>query len=171
MRMDSGKTKLIKKKKTKLPKKKIQKILVPLDGSKFSYHALDFAINLAKFTGSQIIGFFVISSDASPQPIDDLLDPLSAINPVGYEAKMITYGNKILDKAENRCIVNKIPFTKNLSFGNPAKNIVKYAENKNNNIGLIIMGSKGHGHTGEILLGSVSYNVVHKSKKPVTVIK
>jgi nucleotide-binding universal stress UspA family protein len=164
-------TKFTKKNNSKLQKKKIQKILVPLDGSKFSFHALDFAVNLAKFTGSKIIGVFVISSDASPMPVDDFLDPLSAINPVGYKEKMTKQGNKILEQAENKCIVNKIHFTRNLSFGNPANNIVKYAENKNNDIGLIIMGSRSHGHAGEILLGSVSYNVVHKSKKPVTIIK
>lgn len=155
----------------KLPKNKVQRILVPLDGSKFSIHALNYAINLAKFTNSEIIGIFVVPSDASTAPIGVLFDPLSAINPVGYEARMTKLGHKILEQAENRCIQNKTPFTKILSSGNPSIVIVKYAERQRNNIGLIIMGSRGQGHAGEILLGSVSYNVIHKSKKPVMIIK
>lgn len=155
----------------KLQKKRIRNILVPLDGSKFSIHALNFAINLAKFTGSKIAGIFVISVDVSPVPLDEIFDPLSSIEPKDYKSKMTKKGRKILEQAENRCLQNKISFTKNLLFGNPGNDIVKFAEVKKNNIGLVIMGSRGHGHTNEILLGSVSYNVVHKSKKPVMIVK
>ena len=159
------------KKNFKLPKKRIQKILVPLDGSKFSIYALNYAINLAKFTGSKITGIFVIPADVSPISLDELFDPLSSIEPKGYKAKMTKQGQKILEQAENRCLQNKISFTRNILFGNPGNGIIRFAETKKNNIGLIIMGSRGQGHAGEILLGSVSYNVVHKSKKPVMIIK
>jgi len=163
--------KIARKNNFKLSKIKIQKILVPLDGSKFSIHALNYAINLAKFTGSKIIGIFVVPSGASFVPVSDLFDPLSTINPVGYDAKMTKQGHRILEQAEERCIQNKIGFTKNVLFGNPGIDIVRYAESKTNDIGLIVMGSRGQGHAGEILLGSVSYNVIHKSKKPVMIIK
>ncbi|EIJ66568.1 hypothetical protein BD31_I1934 [Candidatus Nitrosopumilus salaria BD31] len=56
-------------------------------------------------------------------------------------------------------------------FGNPGRDIVSFAENKKNDIGLIVIGSRGHSRAGEMLLGSVSYTVVHKSKKPVMIIK
>ena len=155
----------------KLSKKRLQKILVPLDGSKFSIHALNYAINIAKFTNSRIIGVFVIPSDDTPAPIDDLLNPLSSISPQGYETKMSKHGERILDNAEKRCKQNKVSFLKKILFGNPGNQIVKYAEDKKTGVELIIMGSHGHSHAGEILLGSVSYKVVHKSKKPVMIIK
>lgn len=160
-----------KKNNFKLPTKRIQKILVPLDGSKCSIHALNGAINLAKFTGSKIVGIFVIPSHVSAIPLDELFDPLSRIEPLGYKAKMTKHGQKILEHAEQVCVQNDIKFTKNLMFGNPGNDIITFAENKKNNIGMIVIGSRGHGHAGEIFLGSVSYNVVHKSKKPVMVIK
>jgi len=160
-----------KKNNFKLSKKKIQKILVPLDGSKFSTHALNYAINLAKFTGSKIVGVFVISSDVSPLPFDDLFDPLYSIGPLGYKAKLTKYGQKILEHAEQVCKKNNIKFSKNILFGHPGNDIVAFAENKKNGIEMIVMGSRGQGHAGEILLGSVSYSVVHKSKKPVMIIK
>lgn len=160
-----------KKNNFKLPKKRIQKILVPLDGSKCSLHALNGAINLAKFTDSKIVGIFVIPGDVSSLPIDELFDPLSSIEPLGYKAKLTKHGQKILDHAEQTCIQNNIRFTKNILFGNPVKDILSFAENKKNDIGLIVMGSRGHSRAGEMLLGSVSYTVVHKSKKPVMIIK
>lgn len=161
----------IRKNNFKPQKKKIHSILVPLDGSKFSIHALTYAINLAKFTGSKIVGIFVVSEDESPSPMDDLINPLSSINAVGYETKMTKYAHKILEQSENRCQQNKIKFLKNISRGNPKHVIVKYSESPKNDIGLIVMGSKGHGHVEEMLLGSVSYYVVHKSKKPVMIVK
>jgi len=155
----------------KLPKKRIQKIMIPLDGSKCSIRALNSVINLAKFTGSKIVGVFVIPSDVSPLPLDDLFDPLHSIEPVGYKAKLTKYGQKILDHAEQVCKKNNVKFSKHILFGNPGNDIVAFAENKKNGVEMIVMGSHGHGRTGEILLGSVSHTVVHKSKKPVMIIK
>ena len=160
-----------KKNNFRLSKKKIQKILVPLDGSKFSICALNFAINMSKFTNSHIVGIFVISSDVSAVPLETIFNPLSELEPKGYKAKMTKQGQKILEQAETRCLQNSIKFTKVILYGNPGYGIVEYAKNRKNGIDLIIMGSKGHGHAEEILLGSVSYNVVHKSKKPVMIIK
>jgi len=162
---------IAKKNNFKLQKERIQKILVPLDGFKFSIHALNYAINLAKFTESKIVGVFVIPSDVSPLPIDDLFDPLYSIKPLGYKAKLTKHGEKILDHAEQICIQNNVEFAKNILFGNPGSDIVAFAENKKNGIGMIVMGSHGNSRTNEILLGSVSYTVVHKSKKPVMIIK
>lgn len=119
-----------KQKNLRLPKKRIQKILVPLDGSKFSNHALDYAINLAKYTGSKIIGLFVISSDVSTMPLEEIFDPLSKIKPIGYETKMTKQAEKILCRAENICTQNKIEFITKILVGNPGHDIVKYAEDK-----------------------------------------
>jgi hypothetical protein len=47
---------ITKKNNFKRPKKRIQKILVPFDGFKFSIHASNYVINLAKFTDSQFVG-------------------------------------------------------------------------------------------------------------------
>ena len=162
---------IIKKRNLRLSKKKIKNILVPLDGSKFSIHALAYAINLAKFTDSKIVGVFVIPSDVSPLPLDDLFDPLYSIKPLGYKVKLTKYGEKILGHAAQMCAQNNVGFTKNILSGNPGNGIVAFAENKKNGIGVIIMGSRGQGRADEILLGSVSYTVVHESKKPVMIIK
>ena len=145
--------------------------MAPLDGSKFSIHALNFAINLAKFTGSKITGIFVISVGVSPVPLDQIFDPLSSIEPKDHKSKMTKKGRRILEQAEKRCMQNKIIFAKNVMFGNPGNNVIRFAEIKKNDVGLVIMGSRGQWHAGGILLERVSCNVVHKSKKSVMIVK
>ena len=152
-------------------KTKIRKILVPVDGSKTSIRALSFAINLAKFTKSKIIALHVLPTDVSSLSIIELMKPLSSIQSKGFEMKLGKRGEKIIESVSNRCKQNKIDFSSKIIKGNPGYDTIKFAHNKKNSIDLIIMGSRGEGHAEEILLGSVSYHVIHKSKIPVMIVK
>ena len=155
----------------RIPKTKIRKILVPIDGSKNSVRALNSAINLAKFTKSRIILLHVLPTDVSSLSIIELMKPLSSIQSIGYEEKLKKRGMKIIENAEIRCGKNKVIFNSKMVKGNPGFDTIKFAHNKKNSIDLIIMGSRGESHAEEILLGSVSYHVVHKSKIPVMIVK
>ena len=55
--------------------------------------------------------------------------------------------------------------------GNPGYDIVKFSNLNKNEIGFIIIGSRGKGPTTEIILGSVSNYVIHKAKCPVIIVK
>lgn len=154
-----------------LPKSKIGKILVPIDGSKPSLRALNTAINLSKFTHSKIITLYVLPTDVSSLSIIELMKPLSSIQSISYEEKLKKFGHKIINEARIRCKNNKINFSSKIIKGNPSYDTVKFAHDKKNLVDLIIMGSRGEGHSEEIFLGSVSYYVVHKSKIPVMIIK
>jgi nucleotide-binding universal stress UspA family protein len=160
-----------KKQSSKIPKKSIRKILVPIDGSKNSFHALKEAINLSKFTDSQIIGIYVIPEDISSLPLVELLQPLSTLHPAGFQKKIFKYGTKIIACAEEICAKNKIKFLGQIFKGNPGYDIVKFSKASKNKVGLIVMGSRGKGPTTEIFLGSVSNYVVHKAKCPVMIVK
>ena len=54
-------------------------------------------------------------------------------------------------------------------MGVPYKEIVKIAEDEG--VDIIIMGSHGKTNLRDILLGSVTENVIKKSDKPVLVVK
>lgn len=155
----------------RIPKTKIRKILVPIDGSKNSLRALNTAINLAKFTKSRIIGLHVLPTDVSSLSIIELMKPLSSIQSIGYEEKLKKRAIKIIETAEVRCKQNKVNFNSKMLKGNPGFDTIKFAHNKKNCVDLIVMGSRGESHAEEILLGSVSYHVVHKSKIPVMIVK
>ncbi len=155
----------------RISKTKIRRILVPVDGSKTSLRALSFAINLAKFTKSKIIALHVLPTDVSSLSIIELMKPLSSIQSKGFELKLGKRGEKIIESASNRCKQNKIEFSSKIIKGNPGYDTINFAHDKKNSIDLIIMGSRGEGHAEEILLGSVSYHVIHKSKIPVMIVK
>lgn len=154
-----------------IPKTSIKKILVPLDGSKSSLHALKEAVNLAKFTDSQIVGIYIIPKDISSLPLIELLQPLSALRPMGFQQKIFKHGLKIIAGAKEICGKNKIRFSGQVIKGNPGYDIVKYSKAKKNKIDLIVIGSRGKGPTTEIFLGSTSNYVIHKAKCPVIIVK
>src|SRR5699024_12183633 len=88
--------------------------------------------------------------------------------------------NEIAEKFEVKlkCIrevfeKDNIPVFTEVIFGNrnqnPGIHVCKYAEE--NEIDLIIVGSRGLGKVKNIFLGSVSNNIVHHAKCPILVIK
>lgn len=154
-----------------IPKKIIKKILVPLDGSRNSLRALREAINLVKFTNSQIVGIYVIPKDISSLPLIEILQPLSSLRPIGFQKKVLKYGTKIINNAKEICEKNKTKFSGQIIKGNPGYDIVKFSNKNKNEIGFIVIGSRGKGPTAEMVLGSVSNYVIHKAKCPVIIVK
>lgn len=94
---------VVKKHTNKISKKAFKKNLVPLDGSKNSLHALKESINLSKFTNSQIIGIYVIPEDISSLPLLEILQPISTLNPAGFQKRISKYGVKIISTAKKIC--------------------------------------------------------------------
>ena len=63
-----------------------------------------------------------------------------------------------------------VPFTYQTKVGlKAAPEIVKYAQK--NNYDLIVIGARGMGSAKEMLLGSVSNQVLHTSKVPVLLVR
>ncbi len=149
--------------------KNYEKILVPLDGSENSRRALIEAITLSKHTKSSVTGLYVIKSEESDKPFVDMLQPLSNIEEKGYETKRLSEADHLMKDLKELCGSNGIEFQGIASMGTPSHKIVQYAEK--NNFDLVIMGMRGKGHLDEMLLGSVSYYVLHKSKVPVLIVK
>lgn len=137
----------------------MRKILVPMDGSKGSFRALDEAINLAKQFGSQITGLYVLHV-AYDSP--DLIYVPETQNRLKKVAKF-------LDNAEKQAIKNKIAFKKETLFGQESKKIIDFSQKEK--FDLIVIGSRGLSPIKRMILGSVANSVVNKSKIPVLVVK
>ena len=138
---------------------KIKKILVPLDGSKYSYEALSKAIYLARQCGGTITGLYVVPF--YPRNLGDLVGPI--------KSRLYGDAKKIMDKAKVICAQNAIVFKGKISYGDAKSEIPDFA--KNSKFDIIVMGSRGFTPVKELLLGSVSNAVVHKSNVPVLVVK
>lgn len=136
--------------------KKIQKILVPLDGSSCSRRALDVAITLAKDKNITIMGMHVIRM------------PIKFLSKT--KKHYVQNATKIIASASIMSKKAHVPFkSKILSNGYVGKEITSFAQN--NNFDLIVMGSRGPNPIAEMFLGSVANYVVIKSKIPVMIVK
>lgn len=142
---------------------KVNKILIPLDGSDNSFRALDAAIFLAKKCNAQIVCLCSI-----------VIIPITEaqmVAPIQFQVEDEKYARKVLEKAKALAKQNNIEFSQVINFGNAGYNIVKYVKNKANKIDLVVIGSRGRGVIKEIFLGSTSNYVLHKSPMPVTIVK
>jgi nucleotide-binding universal stress UspA family protein len=138
---------------------KIQKILVPLDGSGNSMRGLKNAISIAQPTGTTITGVYVVHIPAkaavrfSPQ----------------QRKKEIAFAERVISEATEVAEKSQVNFRPRIDSGNPAEKITRIA--KDGNYDLIVMGSRGRGAGKEMFLGSVSNHVLHKSIVPVMIVK
>lgn len=141
-------------------KKKISKILVPLDGSKNSIKGLETAITLARSCGSIITGIYSIYAP-----------PHSEFRGVGSVEKSLNVQvKKFMEEAKDLAAKNGIVFNEKIIRGEIGYNIIKFAHGKSN-FDLIVIGSRGRSSTKEMFFGSVSNYVIHASKIPVVVVK
>lgn len=135
----------------------LKKILVPLDGSKPSFRALEMAKKIALKFDSTITVLYV-------HDLPTVMN-YAVLDPVGK--RDLDYAKKILDKAR-KLVGNKIPFKSKILSGNVAQKILEFAENK---FDIIIIGHRGLSFGKELFLGSVSHHVLQKSKIPVLVVR
>ncbi|MCV0430277.1 universal stress protein [Nitrosopumilus sp.] len=141
-------------------KKKISKILVPLDGSKNSIRGLETAITLARSCGATITGIYSIYAP-----------PHSEFRGVGSVEKALNdQVKKFMEEAKVLAAKNGIVFTEKIARGEIGYNIIKLAHGKGN-FDLIVIGSRGRSSAKEMFFGSVSNYVIHTSKIPVVVVK
>ena len=138
---------------------KFQKILVPLDGSANSMRGLDQAISIAKASSAEITGFYVFH-----------LPKLAGIK---YTKKMQDQAQdkaaKAIGPAMQKCERAGARFQYKTGGGHTADQIVNAA--KSGKYDMIVIGARGLSGAKEQFLGSVSNQVMHKSKVPVLVVK
>jgi len=140
---------------------KTKKILVPLDGSKNSIRGLDMAIHVARQSHGTIIALSVKS-----------VPGIYALHPLGFlDFNSMTEIKKLLDEAKLRAAKKGIQLTGKTIAGDPGYDIARFANNSKNGIDLVVIGARGRSSAKELILGSVSNYVVHKSKKPVLIVK
>lgn len=138
---------------------KIKKILVPMDGSKTSFDALDIAIEVARACHATILGIHAIS----------FLPTGFMPSVVPYEIYQKKEAGKFMENAKIRAAKKGILFKYTITFGSPVEHIINTAKSKK--FDLIVIGARGKGRVKELFLGSVSNAVLHKSRIPVMVVK
>jgi nucleotide-binding universal stress UspA family protein len=140
----------------------MKRYLTPTDGSPAADKALAYAIERARETKAEIHLLHVVA----PVAFDELQNyaERSDIAKIRREAHQ-----RILASAADRLKAAGTPCVAHLLDGNPGETVVQFAESQN--IDEIIMGSRGRGAMGSLLLGSVSSKVAQLAGVPVTLVK
>jgi nucleotide-binding universal stress UspA family protein len=139
---------------------KIRKILVAFDGSTSSKKAFRDAVDLAMTLNAKITILSVIHvPDFSPSmdEIEETVDEAEKhFQPLHLELTELGQQNGLQIKTV-------------IKRGHSAETIIKYASD--NEIDLIVMGTRGLGGFKKMLIGSVAQKVVSYSNTPVMVIR
>ena len=136
----------------------LNKILVPIDGSKNSFKALDRAITLAGFTHGHITCIHVIPHVSEGGPRTKAFDKILKDD-----------GEIVLKKASKRAGNKNVKFTTKLLRGSPSNVTLQTA--KSGMFDHIVISSTGAGSASKDMIGSVSNYVLQKSKIPVYLVK
>jgi nucleotide-binding universal stress UspA family protein len=137
------------------------KILIAIDGSDASMDAAGYAISISKQHNAELYALHVIRADV------DLFGPHETSE---FMTEMRNEGEKYMDRVRLKASEKNIQIkTEIISSTNIAGGIVDYAEE--NNIDLIVIGTRGLSGFKKLLLGSVATNVVTYAHCPVMVVK
>ena len=152
----------------------IRKILVALDGSEPSWHALEYGIDFAVRRGAELTLLAVIPRVMLPVFPDEGFGatPIAAAKDFGqYQDRMRGIYQNVLMEAEARLKLEHpdVRLVTRLEEGRPSATIVEVAEQ--GDFDLIVMGSRGIGGITGWILGSTSRRVVDSCTKPILIVK
>lgn len=141
-----------------------KKILVPVDGSRYSLDAVRMATTIAKFHGSELKLFHVLDV-----LVVDQLKRLSKENSGSIRKKLRDQAYGFLRDMEREIRKEKVDFEVLIKEGVPHEAILKEASSWDAE--LIVMGKLGRRGISHIVLGSVTERVVEFSDVPVLIVK
>lgn len=137
-------------------------VVVPVDGSDQSKHALEFVFE--EFPDATVVLFHVINPTHAGY---------------GAQAGIPSFSEEWYEEAEERAeelfdearrlAPGTVTIETAIEVGQPARSIVEYLEE--NEVDQVVMGSHGREGISRVLLGSVAETVVRRSPIPVTVVR
>ena len=136
------------------------KILHANDGSEHAFHALAFAIALARQNDSELHMISVEEIDYMPEFIEEVREE------AGTAARRY---HTVIQRARAMADENHIKLHANVVAGHPVRDIVDFAVKINAK--LLVIGAIGHSALYERLIGSRADRIVQLALCPVLVVK
>ena len=136
-------------------------VLVPTDGSEQAANAVEEGIRLAEQLGATVHAFHVVDEfEAKIVPITGEQEQ--------KRAEYLEYGERITGEVADLAEEAGLDCVTAVETGIAHKEIQRYVEE--NDIDLVVIGSRGLGGVEEMLLGSTADKVVRLVDRPVTVV-
>lgn len=137
------------------------KVLIAVDGSVHAQRAIEAVARLQ----AQTKGLEALLVNVRPWPM--LYTPQSYES---IERDQIRRQKELLETTQAAARRSGLELVSTQSeAGEPATEITRVAEE--NGVDQIVMGTRGHGAVGSLLIGSVAQRVVHLAKVPVLLVK
>lgn len=137
-------------------------LLAAYDGSEPAKRALAHAVRLTETFGGQLKVIHVFSFTGFT--LGEAFMPI----PQSFAKELYKMAERIVEDARRR--IETLPYAEAvLRQGIPARTILEFADEAGSD--LIVVGSRGLGGIREMVLGSVSHNVVQQARVPVLVVK
>ena len=145
----------------------IRKILVAVDGSKPSFRASTYAIDLAKTYDAELIILDIVSPIIYGHFEYANIERMQETERIEKEKAQ----EEVVDKVKQEAIEKKVSAKSDvlIKYTSVVKEIVEYAEKMK--VDMIVIGSRGTTGFKKLLLGSVASGVVTYSHCPVLVVK
>jgi nucleotide-binding universal stress UspA family protein len=140
-----------------------QNVLVAVDGSDDAEQARLHAVDLARAEHARITLFTAVQ----PPPPTVYASASSAALAATFAEEGRAEAERILRDAAER-MPEDVPASTVLSSEPPRPAVIKQIEE--GHYDLVVMGSRGLGELGSVLLGSVSHYVLHHSSVPVLIV-
>lgn len=141
------------------------RILVAVDGSDESFHALRALEHLARAEKLIVLNALDVPRLAYPMGGEPrVMEDFS----LSIQQAMQEDSERLLERVASLLPMNVGPLSKQIERGTPAEAILAAAEKEK--AGLIVLGSRGLGPVKELLLGSVSHRVVSHAACPTLVV-
>ncbi len=139
------------------------RVLLAADGSKYTKKALAFLVNHESLVGSGDELFVLNVQLPVPGRVKSLLGSAEIAAYHREEgAKVLKPIKKFLDK-------HGLKYRSNSVVGHPVEEILKAAAKEKSH--LVVMGTRGHGLIGRVLIGSTAQRVVSDCDLPVLLVK
>ena len=146
------------------PAQGIARIVVGVDGSEHAAAALEWAIAMARGMGSEVVAVFAVSTSVY---FDTGYGPVSM--PVELDQKWREDMTRELEDVWCKSLRDAgVKYRAVMEEGRAASVIEKVANDTDADI--VVVGRRGRGGVAELLLGSVSHELVLHCKRPVLVI-
>ena len=140
------------------------RIVVGVDGSEHALAAIEWAIRMAKGMGSEVIAVFALSA-----PVYFDAGYSSPAVPVQYDPEWRNEMRREFEEEWCKPLKDSgVKYRAVMQDGRPATVIGRVADDVNADV--VLVGRRGRGGVAELLLGSVSHELVQHSKRPVLVI-
>ena len=169
-------------------------IVAPVNGEEPGTSALRLAARMAARDSAQLVILYVPPADAPPEYLRemaerlgfldeirgdiDAIEVMPTVATVGPGVPVLQYpedfhvrwGECVLDWARSMARAGGVQKPEGvLASGDPAKAVCDLARSRS--AGLVVIGSRGRGKLGSLLLGSVSHNVLERCECPCLIVK